>query len=87
MADAIGEGRRPQGMSEDEQVVYDFTVELQGTRHVSDDTFARASRRFGSQGVVDMTAISGYCTLLAMELNMARYAVPPDGPRLPGLVK
>jgi 4-carboxymuconolactone decarboxylase len=73
IADAIADGRRPAGMSTDEEIVYDFTTELQKNKRVSDPTFNRAEQRFGKKGVVDMTGISGYYTFLAMQLNMARY--------------
>jgi 4-carboxymuconolactone decarboxylase len=82
IADAIGDGRRPTGMSADEEIVYEFTVELQRNKRVSDATFNRAEQRFGKKGVVDMTGISGYYTFLAMQLNMARYQFPGEGPRL-----
>ena len=81
-ADAIGDGRRPTGMSADEEIVYDFTIELQRNKRVSDATFNRAEQRFGKKGVVDMTGISGYYTSLAMQLNMARYEFSGEGPRL-----
>ena len=80
---AIRDGRRPAQMSEDETTVYEFTAELQDTKRVSDATFARAKARFGKAGVVDLAAISGYYTFLAMELNAARYAIPADGKPLP----
>ncbi len=80
---AIRDGRRPAQMSEDETTVYEFTAELQDTKRVSDATFARAEARFGKAGVVDLAAISGYYTFLAMELNAARYAIPADGKPLP----
>jgi 4-carboxymuconolactone decarboxylase len=79
IADAVGDGRRPAGMSDDEEIVYEFTTELLRTKRVSDRTFARADKRFGKQGVVDLTGIAGYYTLLAMELNVAQYAGPKDG--------
>ncbi|GJD56108.1 carboxymuconolactone decarboxylase family protein [Methylobacterium dankookense] len=82
---AIRDGRRPEGMSADEILVYDFTTELQDNKRVSDATFAKAEQRFGKDGVVDLTAISGYYTFLAMELNMARYPLPKDGTPLPRL--
>ena len=82
---AIRDGRRPARMSEDETMVYEFTAELQDTRRVSDTTYARAEARFGKAGIVDLAAISGYYTLLAMELNAARYPIPQDGQRLPRL--
>lgn len=80
---AIRDGRRPQQMSDDETIVYDFTVELQDTKRLSDTTFARAEGRFGRPAIVDLAAISCYYTLLAMELNAARYPIPRDGKPLP----
>jgi 4-carboxymuconolactone decarboxylase len=85
IAEAIADGRRPEGMSDDEDIVYEFSTELLRTKRVSDRTFARAEKRFGKQGVVDLAAISGYYTLLAMELNVAQYPIPKDGKRLPRL--
>ncbi len=82
IADAIADGRRPIGMSADEEIVYDFTTELQKNKRVSDPTFNRAEQRFGKKGVVDMTGISGYYTFLAMQLNMARYEFSGPSPRL-----
>jgi 4-carboxymuconolactone decarboxylase len=82
IADAIADGRRPPAMSADEEIVYDFTIELQKNKRVSDATFNRAEQRFGKKGVVDMAGISGYYTFLAMQLNMARYQFTGEGPRL-----
>ena len=81
--EAIRDGRRPTGMSEDEELVYDFSSELHQNKRVSDGTFARAEKRFGKPAVVDLVAINGYYTLLAMQLNAARYALPKDGTPLP----
>ena len=85
IADAIAQGRRPEGMSDDEDIVYEFSIELHRTRHVSDRSFARAEKRFGRQGVVDLTAINAYYALLAMQLNMAQYPLPEGGRPLPRL--
>ena len=82
IVDAIADGRRPTGMGEDEEVVYDFLSELHRNKRVSDRTFERAEKRFGKKGVVDLTAINGYYTLLAMEMNVARYETPKDGKKL-----
>jgi len=81
-ADAVGDGRRPTTMTADEEIVYDFTTELHRTKRVSDTTYAKAERRFGKKGVVDMTALAGYYSWLAMELNVARYEPVGEGPRL-----
>jgi 4-carboxymuconolactone decarboxylase len=53
IADAISDGRRPGGMSADEEIVYDFAIELLKNKRVSDATFNRAEQRFGRKGVVD----------------------------------
>jgi 4-carboxymuconolactone decarboxylase len=82
ITDAIADGRRPVAMSADEEIVYDFTIELQKNKRVSDATFNRAEQRFGKKGVVDMVGISGYYTSLAMQLNTARYQFSGEGPRL-----
>jgi 4-carboxymuconolactone decarboxylase len=82
IADAIADGRRPTGMSEDEEIVYDFSTELHKYKRVSDRTFERADKRFGKKGVVDLTGINAYYTLLAMQMNVARYEIPKDGKKL-----
>lgn len=82
---AIRDGRRPTGLPEDQETAYDFTAELLQNKRVSDATFARAEKLFGKPGVVDLTAVSGYYTFLAMELNVARYPLPKDGTPLPRL--
>ena len=83
IVDAIAEGRRPTTMSDDEAIAYDFTMELQHNKGVSDATFAKAEKRFGKKGAVDIAGISGYYTFLAMQLNMARFPVPATAPPLP----
>lgn len=82
VVDAIAEGRRPSGMSEDETICYEFSIELHRNKRVSDATYERAKTRFGEKGVVDLAAINGYYTFLAMAMNTARMPVT-DGPKLP----
>jgi 4-carboxymuconolactone decarboxylase len=81
-ADAIADGRRPEGMSEDEEAVYQFACELIKNKRVSDQTFQRAEQKFGKKGAIDLTGIVGYYTFLAMQMNMARYNAPAEGPKL-----
>ncbi len=80
VAEAIAEGRRPAGMAEDEEIVYDFLTELLANKSVCDTTYERALRKFGEQGVIDIIGISGYYALLAMVMNVARTAVPEGNP-------
>jgi 4-carboxymuconolactone decarboxylase len=77
VADAIAEGRRPTGMAEDEELVYELVTENLNNRSVSDATYARAVEKFGEPGVVDLVAVTGYYLLLAMVLNLARTPLPP----------
>jgi 4-carboxymuconolactone decarboxylase len=78
--DALVDGRRPDRMADDEDILYSFCTELQRNQSVSDATYARAVAKFGEQGVIDMIGISGYYTLLAMVLNTARTPVPAGRP-------
>jgi len=80
IAEAIAEGRRPQDMKEDEEIVYDFLTELLVNKSVCDTTYERAVRKFGEAGVIDLIGISGYYGLLAMVMNVARTAVPEGNP-------
>ena len=85
IADAIMEGRRPQQMSEEQEMLYDFTTELIQNKFVSDATYNRVRAKFGEKGVIDATTITGYYTLLAMVLNVARTPPDPGVPLLPAL--
>jgi 4-carboxymuconolactone decarboxylase len=87
IAQALKEGRRPEGMSEDETIVYDFTMELQKNKQVSDATYAKTESRFGKKGAIDLAGIAGYYTFLAMEMNMARYPIPAGAEGLPRLTQ
>ena len=75
---ALADGRRPQGMADDEGILYDFCTELQSNQSVSDSTYARALAKFGEPGIVEMASIEGYYTYLAMIMNAARITVPPN---------
>lgn len=82
---AVADNRRPEAMSNDEAIVYDFTTELLRLQSVGDRTFARARERFGESGIIDMIGVAGYYAFLSMMMNVARTAVPADSkiPRLP----
>lgn len=79
---ALAEGRRPEGMSSDEELVYEFCTELHQNQSVSDSTYARAVARLGEKGVIDLLGVNGYYTFLAMVLNTTRTAVPKNAPTL-----
>ena len=74
--DAIARGRRPPAMLIDEAAVYDFCAELHREKRVSDQVYKDVLSLFGEQGVVDLMAVNGYYTFIAMVMNTARTAVP-----------
>jgi len=76
IADAVAANRRPEGMADDEAIVYDFVTELLGTGQVSDASFQRVKDKFGERGVVDLVGAVGYYSLVSMTLNVARVPLP-----------
>lgn len=87
IAQAIADGRRPTGMAQDEEVVYDLLTEALQNKSVSDVTYERGIKHFGEQNLVDLLAIAGYYAMLAMLLNVARTQLPegkqPGMPHFP----
>jgi 4-carboxymuconolactone decarboxylase len=76
IAKAVAEGRRPTGMSDDEETVYQFCIEVHHNKSVSDATYARALAKFGEPGIIDLVGLNGFYTFQAMVLNVARTALP-----------
>jgi 4-carboxymuconolactone decarboxylase len=84
IARAVAEGRRPERMAEDEEILYNFCTELHQNHSVSDATYARMVGKFGEQGVIDTIGLSGWYTLVAMVLNTSRTPLPSGAtPALP----
>jgi 4-carboxymuconolactone decarboxylase len=79
---ALGAGRRPDTMKDDEAIVWEFTTQLHRDHSVDDAIYAKAVDKFGEQGVMDLIAVNGYYDLVSMTLNVARVA-PPDGAETP----
>lgn len=72
VAEDLAQGKRPAGMKDDEAIVYQFCMELHETKKVSDSSFKAVADLFGERGVVDLIALTGYYTMLAMVLNVAQ---------------
>ena len=77
--DAIAAGHRPERMATQEALIYAFCDETLRLGQPADATYDAASAAFGRDGVLDIIALCGYYTLLAMVLNTARPPVPADG--------
>jgi 4-carboxymuconolactone decarboxylase len=79
---AIGAGRKPDNMKDDEAIVWEFTTQLRRDHGVDDAIYARALEKFGEQGIMDLVAVNGYYDVVSMTLNVARVAAP-TGEELP----
>jgi 4-carboxymuconolactone decarboxylase len=79
---AIGAGRKPDNMKDDEAIVWEFSNQLRRDHGVDDAIYARALEKFGENGIVDLVAVNGYYDAVAMTLNVAR-VTPPSGEELP----
>jgi 4-carboxymuconolactone decarboxylase len=75
--EAIALGREPAGMTADESLVYRASRQAHQGR-LDDETFAAARDRFGLDGTLDLLALNGYYSMMAMVLNTAGLPLP-DG--------
>jgi 4-carboxymuconolactone decarboxylase len=75
---AIGAGRKPDNMKDDEAVVWEFTTQLRRDHSVDDAIYAKALEKFGEQGIVDLIAVNGYYDVVSMTLNVAHVKPPAD---------
>ncbi|HZM93215.1 MAG TPA: hypothetical protein VFB92_07345 [Vicinamibacterales bacterium] len=73
---AVAEGRRPEKMTDEQDIIYEFGRELNDLHGVSDRTYARALARFGEQGVMDLVGVNGFYSLISMALNVGRTPLP-----------
>jgi 4-carboxymuconolactone decarboxylase len=81
--DDIRNYRRPHVEDVDVLAIYDYAEELNRRNTVSDDQHARIRERFGVVGVVELTALIGYYTMVAMTLNAHEIPLPEGAtPRL-----
>ncbi|WP_338663314.1 carboxymuconolactone decarboxylase family protein [Pararoseomonas sp. SCSIO 73927] len=76
--DAIHRGEPPAFEDADEALVYEFARALQLDGQVPTATYDAARERWGARGVVELTAVVGYYTMVSMTLNA--HEIPlPDG--------
>jgi 4-carboxymuconolactone decarboxylase len=74
--DAILARTDPPFKSPEEALVYHYALELNQTKSVSDHTYAKTLERFGERTVVELTALVGYYTMVAMTLNAHEIPLP-----------
>ncbi len=80
--EAIAQGKEPQGMSADETLVFKASRQAHASGRLDDETFAAARERFGLDGTLELLALNGYYSMMAMILNTAGMPLP-DGAEPP----
>jgi 4-carboxymuconolactone decarboxylase len=74
--EAILAERTPESLSADDAVIVRYASELNRFKSVSDATYAEALARFGERTLVELTALVGYYTMVAMTLNAHEIPLP-----------
>ena len=74
----ISKGEAPSFVDPADAVAHAFATQTMQTGRVSDSTYDKAVATFGEKGVVDLTGLLGYYSLLAMTLNTFEVEVPED---------
>jgi 4-carboxymuconolactone decarboxylase len=74
---------RPEGMSDDETLVYDFCIQLTLNHRVPDALWQKAIAEMGEQAVVDLTVLSGTYVMVSMLLNATQVGIPNGGAEPP----
>ncbi|MBM3528851.1 MAG: carboxymuconolactone decarboxylase family protein [Alphaproteobacteria bacterium] len=78
VVEAIRLAEAPRFTSEPEAEVYEFTRQLQQTGTVEPSVHAAVTARWGERGIVELTGVIGYYTMVSMTLNA--HEIPlPDG--------
>ncbi|UWQ97322.1 carboxymuconolactone decarboxylase family protein [Rhodobacteraceae bacterium M385] len=70
----------PQFDREEQREVYEFSRELVENGKVSDATYAALLERWGALGAVELTALVGYYSMVAMTLNAHGIPLPDHIP-------
>ncbi|CAB3827376.1 MULTISPECIES: carboxymuconolactone decarboxylase family protein [Achromobacter] len=78
--DAIRARETPVFDNPDDAVVYEFARQIQETGEVDPDLYAQAVARWDAVGVVELTAVIGYYTMVSMTLNAHEIPMPDDAP-------
>ena len=81
--DTLAAGRRPRGLTAEEEAVTDFVAELMQRQGVSQPTYEEAVRLFGEAGTVELTALAGYFVMVCWIMNVARTPGPAGSNVIP----
>ena len=76
LIEALLAQQTPTGLTAEEGIVHQVAVELNQSRSVSDATYQTALGLLGERALVELTALVGYYTMVAMTLNTHEIPLP-----------
>jgi 4-carboxymuconolactone decarboxylase len=76
LLDALRAGARPAFTDPADEAIYDYASQLQRDRTVTDEAHRAVKAIYGVTGTVELTALIGYYTLVAMTLNAHAFDLP-----------
>ena len=80
---AIAEKSAPVFPEQADLEVYEFTRALQETGQVDEAVYGAVQRRWATRGVVELTAVIGYYTMVSQTLNAHHLPLPEGADGLP----
>jgi 4-carboxymuconolactone decarboxylase len=80
--DAIRGNQRPEFEDKDDEAVYEFCSQLHKSRQVTDQAYDAVTELLGERGVVELTGLIGFYTMISINLNTDQVSVP-EGEELP----
>jgi 4-carboxymuconolactone decarboxylase len=78
VVEAIRRGLAPEFDDAELAAVYEYARQLQEHGHVAESTYQDVLERLGIAGIVELTAVIGYYTMVAMTLNAHQISRPED---------
>ena len=78
--EAISRNEKPKNLSPEQAAVYEFCKDLHATGRASDAAFEAGKKHFGLEGALELIALSGYYSLMAMVLNTAGMPLAGNAP-------
>jgi 4-carboxymuconolactone decarboxylase len=79
---AIAENQQPDFSNDDEKIVYNFCRELHEKHTVSNASYDATTAVLSHEGVVELTVLSGYYTIISMILNTFQVSAPKGRSKL-----
>lgn len=80
LIEAIRTSATPGALAAADRAVLDYCAELLREHAVRDTTYAAARELLGDTGIVELTALIGYYSMVAMTLNAHEIPLPPGTP-------